>query len=71
MNRPENLTILIIDDEYLVRVGIRETINWEAYNFRISGEASNGEEGLALAKTQKPERNHVGRVGDGKGNTEV
>ncbi len=55
MNRPENLTILIIDDEYLVRVGIRETINWEAYNFRISGEASNGEEGLALAKAQKPD----------------
>jgi two-component system response regulator YesN len=51
----ETLSILVIDDEYLVRVGIRQTINWEAYNFRIIGEASNGEEGLAIAKTQKPD----------------
>ena len=52
---PEVLSILVIDDEYLVRVGIRATINWEAYNFRIIGEASNGEEGLAIAKAENPD----------------
>lgn len=51
----ETLSILVVDDEYLVRVGIRQTINWEAYNFQIIGEASNGEEGLAIAKAQKPD----------------
>lgn len=49
------LTILVVDDEYLVRTGIRETIAWEDYDFAIIGEASNGKEGLELASTHHPD----------------
>lgn len=43
------LTILLVDDEYLVRMGIRETINWGELGFEIIGEASDGEVGLEMA----------------------
>lgn len=50
-----NIRILVIDDEYLVRLGIRETINWSEYGFSIIGEASDGRKGLQLALDWKPE----------------
>ncbi len=38
-------TVLVVDDEYLVRRGIKETIDWASYGFEIIGEASNGIDG--------------------------
>src|SRR5690348_9698886 len=49
------LTMMLIDDEYLVKLGIRETINWKEYNVEIVAEASNGKEGLELALKYSPE----------------
>lgn len=49
------LTMLIVDDEYLVRLRIKETIDWQQYGVEIVGEAADGEEGLSLALQYKPE----------------
>ncbi|MCD9026099.1 response regulator transcription factor [Cohnella silvisoli] len=49
------LKALIVDDEYLVRTGIRETIDWAEYGVEIVGEASNGLEGLDLALLHRPD----------------
>lgn len=49
------LKILIVDDEYLVRLGIRETIDWEQYGFEIAAEAENGVQALGLALEVKPD----------------
>ncbi|EHS59868.1 response regulator transcription factor [Paenibacillus sp. Aloe-11] len=46
--------ILIVDDEILVRQGIKHHLSWEKYGFRIVGEASNGKEALALIETLRP-----------------
>ncbi|RRJ65091.1 DNA-binding response regulator [Paenibacillus oralis] len=46
--------ILIVDDEILVRQGIKHHLNWEQYGFQIVGEASNGKEALALMKRLSP-----------------
>jgi len=46
---------LIVDDEYLVRAGIRETIDWLEYGVEIIGEASNGAEGLNMALLHHPD----------------
>ncbi|WP_304942649.1 response regulator [Vallitalea guaymasensis] len=40
--------ILIADDEFLVRVGLRTTINWEENGYIIVGEAKNGKEAIEL-----------------------
>jgi len=39
---------MIVDDEYLIRIGIKSTISWEDNGFLIVGDASNGEEALKL-----------------------
>lgn len=49
------LTMLIADDEYLVRLRIKETIDWQQYGVEIIGEAADGEEALNLALQFKPD----------------
>lgn len=49
------LAIMVVDDEFLVRIGIRRTIAWEKHGFVIAGEAENGEEGLEMAKRLRPD----------------
>lgn len=49
------LRVLIIDDDYWVRCGMRKTIPWEEYGFTIVGEAADGVEGLELYKNLRPE----------------
>lgn len=47
--------LLIVDDEPLVREGLRVSINWEDYGFTVIGEASNGEEALSMVKDLHPD----------------
>jgi len=49
------LKILIIDDEYLVRLGLKSTIDWASYGFDIVGEAEDGQEGLERALALGPD----------------
>lgn len=43
------LKLIIVDDELLMRIGLRSMIQWEEHGFQIVGEASNGKEALELA----------------------
>ncbi|UPK41566.1 helix-turn-helix domain-containing protein [Paenibacillus pabuli] len=47
--------LMIVDDELLMRVGIRSMLNWEEYNFYVAGEAGNGKEALELALEVTPD----------------
>lgn len=49
------LSLVVIDDEYLLRLGIPQIIDWNALGITIIGEASNGEDGLALVKSLRPD----------------
>ncbi|WP_379319440.1 response regulator [Paenibacillus puldeungensis] len=46
--------VLIVDDEMLVRQGIKHLFNWEKEGFTMIGEASNGQEALDLIPILKP-----------------
>lgn len=46
--------ILIVDDEYLLRQGLRYLCNWEEEGFTIVGEAASGEEAIELVKRLNP-----------------
>ncbi len=48
-------SIVIVDDEFLVRLGLKTTMNWEEHGFRIVGEASNGAEALDVIKECQPD----------------
>lgn len=41
--------VLIADDEFIIREGIKEAINWEKYDMKVIGEAEDGEEAVHLA----------------------
>lgn len=47
--------VLIVDDELLMRVGIRSMIDWEQHGFHVVGEACNGKEGMDIALTVSPD----------------
>lgn len=40
--------ILIAEDEFLVRIGLKTTIDWKSHGYVIVGEASNGKEALQM-----------------------
>ena len=46
--------ILIIDDEIIMRQGIKYLLDWEKEGFQIAGEASGGREGLELVEELQP-----------------
>jgi two-component system response regulator YesN len=47
--------VIVVDDEALVCIGIRNCIKWEETEFRIAGQASNGEDALDLIKAVLPD----------------
>lgn len=47
--------VLIIDDEEIIREGLIKTIPWEAMSCQVVGEAADGDEGLALIESLKPD----------------
>lgn len=48
-------TVAIIDDEALVRIGLKSMIDWEANECQVVAEASNGQQGLEIIKKYKPD----------------
>lgn len=42
--------VLLVEDEFLVRIGLKTLIRWEEEGFRLIGEAANGREALELLK---------------------
>jgi two-component system, response regulator YesN len=54
MTAGERGKVLIVDDEILIRQGIKHYINWEREGFEIVGEASNGKEALELIEAVNP-----------------
>ncbi|MBD7914985.1 response regulator [Clostridium sp. Sa3CUN1] len=46
--------VLIVEDEFIMRQGMKHMIEWEKEGFTIVGEATNGEEALKLIEDLKP-----------------
>ena len=40
------LTVFIVDDEKLIRDGMKKLLKWEENGFQICGEAANGRDAL-------------------------
>ena len=47
--------ILIVEDEVLVRCGLRSMVNWEKLGLDVIGDASNGKEALEIYEKEKPD----------------
>ncbi|MBD3922454.1 response regulator [Paenibacillus sp. PR3] len=49
------LKVMLVDDELLVRLGIKSLIDWENHNFEFIGDAADGEKALELMERQVPD----------------
>ncbi|AOY74632.1 response regulator transcription factor [Clostridium formicaceticum] len=49
------IKVLIADDEILVRIGLKSTIDWETEGYELVGEAQNGQEAVALFEQYDPD----------------
>lgn len=47
--------VVIVDDEFIMRQGMKHMIDWEKEGYQIVGEATNGKEGLALIEETRPD----------------
>ncbi len=47
--------VLIVDDEFLVRLGIKTSVDWNSFGYDIVGEASNGSEALQMVDQFDPD----------------
>lgn len=47
--------MVIIDDEYLVRLGLSKTIDWSRYGVEIVGTAGDGKTGFELVEKEQPD----------------
>ena len=54
MSQQERATILLIDDHPMLRTGVKQLVSM-ASDIQVIGEASNGEQGIALAETLDPD----------------
>ena len=53
MEHQKMVKVLIVDDEYIMRQGLKYMIDWEKEGFEIVGEAANGLEALSLIQKRK------------------
>jgi two-component system response regulator YesN len=51
----KKLKVLIIDDEYFIREGLRTIIDWNKYGFEICGDTDNGKDGLEMVRQLMPD----------------
>lgn len=51
----ERLKIFLAEDEFVVREGIKNNIDWNSHGFEFVGEASDGELALPLIQKEKPD----------------
>lgn len=49
------IKVMIVDDELLVRVGVKMSVNWEQHGFELAGEAEDGKQALEMAGKVKPD----------------
>lgn len=47
--------VMIIDDEPIIRKGIKNILNWKKFDCEVCAEASDGEEGKALIEKYRPD----------------
>ena len=48
------IKVMIVDDEYDIRQGLKKIINWEEQGYTIIGEAADGDEALTMFKKSAP-----------------
>ena len=49
------IKVFLVEDEFVIREGIKKNIDWEGHGYQFVGEASDGEIAYPLIKKEKPD----------------
>ena len=49
------IKVFLVEDEFVIREGIKKNIDWEGHGYQFVGEASDGELAYPLIKKEKPD----------------
>ena len=49
------LKVFLVEDEYVVREGIKNNVDWASHGFEFSGEAGDGELAYSMIQKIKPD----------------
>ncbi|NLW10738.1 MAG: response regulator, partial [Clostridiaceae bacterium] len=49
------IKVMIVDDESLIRIGLKSTIDWQKYNMKVICEAASGDAAYEMFLEQKPD----------------
>lgn len=49
------INVMIVDDEMLVRIGLRSTISWEEFGFAVTADAANGAQAIEKFEMANPD----------------
>lgn len=49
------IKVMIADDEYLIRDGLKNAVDWASHDMEVVATAESGEEGVALAREFRPD----------------
>ena len=49
------IKVFLVEDEIIIRNGIKNSINWEMHGYDFVGEASDGELALPMILEKKPD----------------
>ncbi len=55
MNGVENIKIFLAEDEFVIREGIKNSIDWESNGYTFVGEAGDGELAFPIIQREKPD----------------
>ena len=47
--------VFLVEDEFVVREGIKNNINWESHGYDFCGEASDGEIAYSMIQKEQPD----------------
>jgi len=49
------LKVFLVEDEAIIREGLREIIPWQQYGFTVVGDAGDGEQALPMIREARPD----------------
>ncbi|OUP58750.1 hypothetical protein B5F15_07005 [Butyricicoccus pullicaecorum] len=50
-----NKRVLLVDDDAMVRIGLKTLVDWSGHGYQLIGEAENGTQALEIARREQPE----------------
>ena len=53
--------VLLVDDDAVLRIGMKTLVDWQQHGYILIGEASDGDQAMELVQQHRPDSNEARR----------